>query len=64
MSAVVVVLPWVPVTTTERLPRIKKSRSTSGSDRYGIRRERTASASGLPRETALPMTTKSGGGTR
>ena len=25
MSAVVVVLPWVPVTTTERLPRIKKS---------------------------------------
>ena len=45
--------------TIERAPQRKCSRMASGSEQYRIFRSRTSSSSALPREIALPTTTKS-----
>ena len=58
-SAVVVVLPCVPATTIDRAPHRNCSRTASGSEQYRILRSSTSSSSGLPREMALPTTTRS-----
>ena len=58
-SDVVVVLPCVPAMTIERAPQRKCSRMASGSEQYRILRSSTSSSSGLPREIALPTTTRS-----
>ncbi len=59
VSDVVVVLPCVPAMTIERAPQRKCSRIASGSEQYRILRSSTSSSSGLPREMALPTTTRS-----
>jgi hypothetical protein len=61
---VVVVLPCVPATTSERRPRMNSSLTTSACDRYSRRRFSVSSSSGLPRGMALPTTTQSGAGSR
>ena len=60
MSAVVVVLPCVPVTTTEWRLRRKSEPSAAGKLIWGRRRARTAVASGFTRRMTFPMTTRSG----
>ena len=59
VSDVVVVLPCVPARTIDRDPQRKWSRTTSGSEQYRIFFSSTVSSSGLPREIALPTTTRS-----
>src|SRR5262245_4935192 len=56
---VVVVLPWVPATTSGFLPRRNSSAVNAGMLVKGRRASSTASTSGLPRESALPITTSS-----
>ncbi len=56
---VVVVFPWVPATTRGRRGRRYSSASRAGRLVKRCRRSRTASTSGLPRERALPITTRS-----
>src|SRR3990170_3818648 len=60
----VVVLPWVPATTSGRLPRRKRRLSAWGKDRWGMPAASRAWTSGLARETAFPTTTRTGRGTR
>ena len=56
---VVVVLPWVPATTSDVLPRMNSSASSAGRLVIRCLRSSTASTSGLPRDSALPITTRS-----
>ena len=56
---VVVVLPCVPATTSELRPVRNSEASRAGMLVMGCRRSRTTSTSGLPRESALPITTRS-----
>ena len=58
---VVVVLPWVPATTTARRPAapMKASPSSAAPLVIGWPRSSTTSTSGLPRDKALPITTRS-----
>ena len=59
-----VVLPWVPATTSGRRPVRKKRDSASGIEMRGMPLRSIATASGLVRGTALPTITRSGGGSR
>ena len=61
---VVVVFPCVPVTTRDVFPRMKYSFSSSAIEIYGSLLSRIASTSGLPRDRAFPITTKSGTGSK
>ena len=57
---VVVVLPWVPATTSARVrSRRNSSASSAGMLLSRCLRSSTTSTSGLPRESALPSTTRS-----
>ena len=53
------VLPWVPATTSDVRPRMNSSASSAGRLVMRCLRSSTASTSGLPRESALPITTTS-----
>jgi hypothetical protein len=57
---VVVVFPWVPVTTTEWRSRRKNVPSAAGKLICGMRRARTSVASGFTRRITFPITTRSG----
>gem|GEM_PF-6820011 len=61
---VVVVLPWVP--QTMRRSRLARNSSwmRAAMEVMGMRASSTNSSSGLPREMALPTTTRSGRGSR
>ena len=54
------VLPCVPVTTTEWRSRRKNAPSAAGKLICGSRRARTSVASGFTRRMTLPITTRSG----
>ena len=58
--ALVVVLPWVPTTTTPWRGPMKSSPSACGKETWGRPRSRTAAASGFTARTTLPTTTRSG----
>ena len=58
-SAVVVVLPCVPATTTERAPAQNSSPNAAACEVYGIPRSSTACTSMFERGRALPMITRS-----
>ena len=63
-SALEVVLPWVPTMTARRRSAMKNRISASGIEQYGIPAASIASISSLPRDIALPTTTRSGRGSR
>ncbi len=60
MSEEVVVLPWVPATTTEWARLRNSEPSAAGKLICGRRRSRTSVASGFTRRMTLPMMTRSG----
>src|SRR5437867_4207719 len=61
---VVFVLPCVPATTTTSLPTKNSSCNNCGNEQNGMRWSSTCSSSTLPREIALPTTTRPGLGLR
>ena len=61
---VVVVLPCVPQITKRSRPCRNSSWMSAAIEVIGIRSSSTTSSSGLPREIALPTTTRSGRGSR
>ena len=56
----VVVLPWVPATTTPWRGAMKRSPSACGKETLGRPRYRIAAASGFTARTTFPTTTRSG----
>src|ERR1051326_6217027 len=61
---VVVVLPWVPATTSTSFPLRNSSCKICGIEQNGMRVSGKCSSSKFQRDIALPTTTKSGRGLR